>query len=309
MRIFFATDLHGSDVCFRKFCEAADFYGCDVLILGGDVTGKLLVPIEIDGDRATYELGGTTRTVPGSQFEEEANRIANMGYYPLEADQDMLAELANSETYERRLLDEALKRAGRWVEYADRRLDGSGISVYFAPGNDDPLEVDAAFEGSSIFVNCEQRVLELGEFEMISTGWSNPTPWRTPRECEEHELESRLRRLIEQLRDPSKAIFNIHVPPHGTPLDVCPQIDEDFHVVTVMGQPLQTHAGSTAVRALIEEFEPLVSLHGHIHESRSAVKLGRTYAVNPGSEYGEGVLLGAIITLKGNKVKHTFTAG
>ena len=309
MRLFFATDLHGSDVCFHKFCEAADFYNCEALVMGGDVTGKMLVPIRVDGDRASFELGGEQRTVDASTLAVEEKRIANMGYYPVAGDHETLAALSDHDAYENRLLEEALNRIRQWVQYAEDRLGSTSTKIYFAPGNDDDLTVDAAFGGSSVFVNCEQRTIELDGLEMATSGWSNRTPWSTPRECDESELEARLRSAVAGIKDPDRAIFNFHVPPHGTPLDLCPEIDEDFRVITVMGNPVQIHAGSTAVRTMIEEFQPLVSLHGHIHESRSAVKLGRTWAVNPGSEYGEGVLLGAIVLVKKQKVKYTFTAG
>ncbi len=309
MRLYFATDLHGSDVCFHKFCEAADFYNCETLVMGGDVTGKLLIPITTHGESATFRLGGEQRTVATAAIPAEQKRIANMGYYSVVGDHDATSELSAPEAYESRLLDEALKRIGEWVAYAEARLGANGSKIYFAPGNDDPPVVDDAFAGSSVFVNCEKTVVDLGGIEMASTGWSNRTPWATPRECDEDALEARLRSVATRLRDPSRALFNFHVPPYGTPLDLCPKIDEDFRVVTVMGNPIQMHAGSTAVRAVIEELQPLASLHGHIHESRSAVQLGRTWAVNPGSEYGEGVLCGAIITIKKEKVKYTFTAG
>ena len=44
LRIFFATDVHGSERCFRKFLAAATVYEAEVLLLGGDVAGKGLVP-------------------------------------------------------------------------------------------------------------------------------------------------------------------------------------------------------------------------------------------------------------------------
>jgi uncharacterized protein len=309
MRLFFATDLHGSEVCFRKFCEAADFYNCEALIMGGDVTGKMLVPIRVEGDRATFELGGEQRIVDTGALEVEQKRIANMGYYPVVGDRESLEALSDGEAYESRLLEEAIARIHHWTQYAEDRLGSTQVRIYFAPGNDDPPSVDEAFAASNVFINCEQKTVELNGLEMASSGWSNRTPWSTPRECDEDELEGRLRSLIEGVKDPSRAIFNFHVPPYGTSLDLCPQIDEEFRVVTVMGNPVQMHAGSTAVRSLIEEYQPLVSLHGHIHESRSAVQLGRTWAVNPGSEYGEGVLAGAIILVSKQKVKYTFTAG
>jgi Icc-related predicted phosphoesterase len=309
MRLYFATDLHGSEVCFRKFCEAVDFYNCEALVMGGDVTGKLLVPITVEGQSASFDLGGERRTVAVSALPVEEKRIANMGYYAVVGDEDAMTELAEGPGYEQRLLDEALARIEAWVAYAEQRLGPKGIKIYFAPGNDDDPAVDEAFAGSSVFVNCEGAVVDIAGIEMASSGWANRTPWSTPRECDEDALEERLRSLLMGVKDPARAIFNFHVPPHGTPLDLCPEIDEEFRVVTVMGNPVQIHAGSTAVRSVIEEFQPMVSLHGHIHESRAAVQLGRTWAVNPGSEYGEGVLLGAIILVKKQKVKYTFTAG
>jgi Icc-related predicted phosphoesterase len=308
-KLFFATDLHGSRVCFRKFCEALDFYGCDELILGGDVTGKLLVPIAVHNGRATFDIGGATRTVDTSDLPEHRRRIENMGYYPVVAEPDEIEALEDGEAYERRLLEEAVKRIGEWVEYAEERLGDGGTTIWFAPGNDDEPVIDAAFEGSRVFQNCEGRVVTVGGHEMIATGWANPTPWNTPRECSEAELEVRLRAQVDALSDPGTAIFNFHVPPHGTTLDVCPELDDELRVVTVMGNPVQAHAGSTAVRSVIEEYQPVASLHGHIHESRNAARLGRTFAINPGSEYAEGILLGAIVSVTDDGASYSFTAG
>ena len=68
--------------------------------------------------------------------------------------------------------------------------------------------------------------------------------------------------------------------------------------------------GSRAVREFIEQHQPIVSLHGHIHESRGAVRIGRTVAINPGSTYGEGVLDGAIIDIEdGEVVSHQLVSG
>lgn len=309
MRIFFATDLHGSDVCFRKFCAVVDFYGCDVLILGGDLTGKMLVPVHRRNGEVEYDLGGTTVRLPKGQLDAVRKRIADMGYYAVVGDDEELKALDDPRVYEERLLQESLDRARQWVEYAEERLGGRGISILLAPGNDDHPGLDAVFAGSSSFAMAEQKVVIIDSLEIITTGWSNPTPWHTPRECPEEELEARLRQLIGQLSDPRRAIYNIHVPPHNTSLDICPKLDADLRVVTVMGNPVLIHAGSTAVRKVIEETQPLVSLHGHIHESRNVVKLGRTLAINPGSEYGEGVLMGSIVTINGDKATQSFTAG
>jgi Icc-related predicted phosphoesterase len=309
MNIFFATDLHGSDLCFKKFCAAASFYRCDALILGGDITGKLLVPIERNGRRASYELGGTRITLKVSELDGEIARISDIGYYPLVGDVGLAQELVDPQAYERALLAAALERARRWVQYAEDKLAGPGIPIVFAPGNDDDEAIDAAFANSSVFISGEKRVVRLDGVEVVSTGWSNPTPWRTARELPEEQLEASLRPVIASLADPSRSIFNFHVPPYDTTLDVCPQLDDEFRVVTTLGTPVQIHAGSTTVRHLIEEFQPLVGLHGHIHESRQIARLGRTTVINPGSEYSEGVLYGARVTINHGKLHHTLTAG
>jgi Icc-related predicted phosphoesterase len=306
--VFFATDLHGSDLCFKKFCAAPDFYGATHLILGGDLTGKLLVPIVQNGRTATFHLGGITEEVGLDDLDGQLRRLSNMGYYPVVGDADAAEELADGARYEERLTEEALVRAERWVQYADEKLGGR-VQILVAGGNDDDPAVDEVFRDRGVFVNGEGRVAEIGGLQVASCGWSNPTPWNTPRECSEEELRGRLETVVSALDDPSSALFNFHVPPRETALDMCPELDDELRVVTVMGSPVLQHAGSTAVRALIEELQPRVSLHGHIHESRGVEELGRTTAVNAGSEYSEGVLLGAVIDLDGEGASVVLTAG
>ena len=96
-------------------------------------------------------------------------------------------------------------------------------------------------------------------------------------------------------------MFNLHVPPIRTPLDMAPVVDENLHPVIQGGSVLMGPAGSQAVRNVIENYQPLLALHGHIHESRGLAKLGKTVCVNPGSAYGEGVLHGALFELDRRK--------
>jgi len=307
-RVFFATDLHGSDLCFKKFCAAPEFYGATHLILGGDLTGKLLIPVVADGERATFRLGGVTEEIALSDLDGQLKRLGNMGYYPVVGDAAMAEELSDGRRYEQRLQDEALARARRWIDYAAEKVGGS-VQILVAGGNDDDPAIDEVFRDDGVFINGEGRVAEIGGVTIASCGWSNPTPWDTPRECSEDELRARLDAVVAGVGDPSAAIFNFHVPPHDTALDVCPEVDDELRVVTVMGSPVLQHAGSTAVRALIEAVQPRVSVHGHIHESRGVEQIGRTTAVNAGSEYSEGVLLGAVIDLDRDPAGVVLTAG
>jgi Icc-related predicted phosphoesterase len=144
-----------------------------------------------------------------------------------------------------------------------------------------------------------------GRFPMASCGWSNPTPWNTPRETDEASLETMLEKVIEGVEDFTSAIFNMHVPPYGCTFDDYPKLDwstDPPTPITVSGVAQHAPAGSIAVLNVASKYQPLLLLTGHIHEAMGLIKLGRATEVNPGSEYGEGVLRGCIITLESGKV-------
>lgn len=303
-KIYFATDIHGSEVCLRKFLNAAKFYGCDTLIMGGDITGKMIVPIVDRGQGVhTATLYGRNLRVTSDGLAKLRKTIADAGYYAYEttpeetehfrADPDAVTELFG------KLMHETL---GRWLELTEERLAGTGVRCFFAPGNDDPAFVDDILRTSAVAVNPEESVVDLGDgFTMISVGYSNRTPWDSPRELPEEELAAYIARQAEAAGTTDRVIFNLHVPPHDTPIDQAALLDAEFRPVMKGGMPVISGVGSTAVRAALEKYQPMLSLHGHIHESRGEARIGRTLAINPGSEYSEGVLRGAIITLSRKK--------
>jgi len=175
-----------------------------------------------------------------------------------------------------------------------------------APGNDDHFEVDTVIEDSKVIVNCNDRNVMVGGHEMVTCSWANPTPWNTPREKSDEEMEPMLEALISKVQDKSNAIFNFHAPPYGFALDLAPELNEDL----VQAADRKIHVGSRAVANMIQKYQPLLGLHGHIHESRGAQQIKKTLIVNPGSEYSEGILKGAVIVLEKNKVKdYVFTSG
>jgi Icc-related predicted phosphoesterase len=169
------------------------------------------------------------------------------------------------------------------------------VKVFVCPGNDDEMEVDDVVRNSDAVQLGEGRVLDIEGYSMISTGWSNHTPWNTHREETEEQLGERIESMAKQIGDPSRAIFNLHCPPFKSGLDEAPAIDADLKLLHG-GRALRP-VGSTAVRQSIEKYQPLLSLHGHIHESKGAIKIGKTLSINPGSSYEEGMLMGAIIQL------------
>jgi uncharacterized protein len=306
MRLFFATDVHGSEVCWRKFINSAKHYEVDVLILGGDMTGKAIVPIVENGpDQWQYHMQDQQHDLQGAEDLAKNERlIRDHGYYPVLLTRDQVQEY----TAEPEKLDDVFRREMRhtleeWVSWADERLAGSGIQCIVCPGNDDQPDIDEILATSKEIVVGEGNVIDMpGGYQLVSSGWTNLTPWDTPREEDEPLLRKRIDAIIAQATaPPERLVLGLHAPPYDTQLDVAPKIDWD--TLTVQGQDT-AHVGSTAVREVIDKVQPLLSLHGHIHESRAAVRIGRTLAVNPGSSYVEGTLSGCVVELDGkSKVK------
>lgn len=315
LRIFFTTDVHGSTVVFKKFINSAKFYEAQVIILGGDMVGKMIVPLVEQANhsfRANY-LGKVYDVSAGTEVEHLEQTLENSGLYPLRVSPEEVAAFDTDKSLvEKRFGELASGRIARWLQIADERLRGTGIKCYVQPGNDDPYEIDQAFSQSDCVINVDQTMIVLDDdHEMISIGAANQTPWQCPRDLPEAELTQRIEAVAGKLKNPSNAVFNLHVPPYDTNLDVAPELDANLTPkLSLSGGFKMVPVGSTAVRAAIEKYQPLVGLHGHIHESRSAQKLGRTMCINPGSEYGEGVLRGVVLELSKQKLEsYTFTMG
>ncbi len=304
--LYYAADIHGSERCWRKFVNAARFYGADVLILGGDVTGKVLVPIvRRDGAWVGRILGEVRRAETEAELRQLEDVLRTNGLYPYVCEQDEYERLEADHAYMRGVFSEQMRAGlGRWIELADERLGGSGVEIYVMPGNDDELGIEDLIAESSVVVNPEGRVVEIGggRLEMLSLGWANPTPWHSPRECSDEELGERIRPMLERLTDSKPAVFNLHVPPRGSGLDWAPRLTEDLRPVQAGGEVQMVPVGSESVGRVLRERQPLLGLHGHIHESRGAARLGSTLSLNPGSRYGEGVLDGALVTIARGKV-------
>ena len=313
-RLFFATDVHGSEPTFRKFINAGKFYKVDVLVLGGDITGKMLIPIIALGNN-TYRatLQSKLYNLQKDDLPEFESRLAKLGFYSSQMSEREYAELsADPELVNRLYLELASERLASWIRWAEEKLAGTNLRCFVTGGNDDAKEVVDTLnrEASNQVVACEEKLVTLSDegYTMVSLGYSNPTPWKTPREIEETEMVQRITAVFQGVDNCEKVVFNMHVPPVDSTLDTCPQLDTSTDpptVITSGGEPVLFGAGSQAVRDAIERYQPLLSLHGHIHESRNVTRIGRTTAVNPGSEYGEGVLRGIIVSIIGNKVEST----
>jgi len=301
--LYYASDVHGSDRLWRKFLNAGAFYRADVLVMGGDITGKAVVPIvRAEGGLRAPEVIGD-RLAASDELGEIERLVRDRGFYPDVTDADEIAEAQRSEGAVSELFRRAMTSSlERWMALAEERLAGTGIRLHVMLGNDDEPHLREVLAASPLHVDCEDVVAELPEgLQMVSCGWANPTPWNSPREMPEDELGDHLERLVNDVDDPSRTVFNLHVPPKGTAIDQAPELDDTLKPVVRGGSVAMTSAGSTAVRELIEHYQPVVALHGHIHESRGTVKIGKTVCINPGSEYADGVLHGALCVLDRKK--------
>ncbi|MBS1888255.1 MAG: metallophosphoesterase [Actinobacteria bacterium] len=309
LAIFYAGDVHGSRVCWKKFVNAAAHYPAQALVMGGDLTGKALIPI-VKGADGTYTaevIGEVRQARTAEELDQIQRAISTNGMYHLVVDPEEAEQLRSDArrreaAFEKALLDELRL----WVEFADERLAGTDAIAYVIPGNDDPWTVDAILAAGTSVDDCDEAIRQVGPHEMVSFGYANHTPWKTPRELDEDEIYTRLKVLTDQLESPGRAIFNIHVPPYDSSLDTAFEVDEELRYVTKGGRPHEIATGSKAVRQIIEETQPLLSLHGHIHESKGVTKIGRTVAINPGSDYGSGHLDGCLIHLEPDRVVNQY---
>ena len=301
-RLYFATDIHGSEACWRKFLNAAGHYDARVIVLGGDMTGKALVPIiERGAGRWHASLLEVEREFGSEEeVEEFEEAVRRRGYYPFRTTPDQMAELESSEELRGEVFHaQMLGRIEGWMRMADEKLD-AGVECFVCPGNDDQFEVDGIIVSAKRVRLAEGRVVEFGGFQMASTGWSNRTPWETYREEDEGDLGERLRKVLAEVTvPPERTVYNFHCPPYGSGLDDAPEITEDMRAKHAGRSTVPV--GSTAVREAIEEGRPALSLHGHIHEARGSTRIGRTLCINPGSSYEQGQLLGAVVDLDGGK--------
>jgi Icc-related predicted phosphoesterase len=312
MKIYYATDVHGSEMCWKKFVNAGKFYGVEVLVLGGDMTGKAIIPIIAQG-KGKYKvtLLEQEKILDGEvELSEMVKTIQNRGYYPYVTDPDEVEDISKSqEKSDTLFLEQMVSTITRWMEYADERLAGTGIRCYVCPGNDDMFEIDEIITRSKHVELIEGKVISLDTtHEMISTGWSNPTPWNTPREEPDEALKQRIEALVSQLKDVSNAVFNLHAPPYGSGLDEAPELTKDLKPMYA-GRSL-IPVGSKAVLEIIEKYQPLLGLFGHIHEGKGTRIFKRTLCINPGSMYEQGILSGTVIELGPKKVKtYVLTTG
>jgi uncharacterized protein len=304
-KLYFATDIHGSEKCFRKFLNAGPAYGPDVMVLGGDIAGKAVQTIEdLGGGRHRTTFRGTDYAIDSPDELDRVERlISDLGYYPWRAQPGELDQRIADGSVDQVLDQLMTERLEAWMLLADERLRPRGTPVFWMLGNDDPPFLANVLEHAPWGTHAEGRVLDIDGYSLVSWGYSNRTPWDSYREMPEQALAQHFEELFGQVEEPRRAVFNAHPPPYASGLDEAPVLDAELTVQQQSGQVKLGPVGSTAVREAIERHQPLVSLHGHVHESAGFRRLGDTMAVNPGSDYGTGALNGALFTFAKDKLK------
>lgn len=311
-RILFATDLHGSEYTFAKLIRVLELWDPDALVLGGDVAGKGLLPVLVEGDRARMKWMGEEHDVPLAEIEQYEARANQLGFYPIRVDSTDLERLREDEYYKEQVFEGLMvERWGEWLERLEARCAELEIPAFVIAGNDDPWSLDELNERERQWVTgADGKVLPLlDHWTLLSIGLANETPWGCPRDVSEEELARELEALAGQVDDFGSVIANIHVPPYGSSLDIAPELDTSVDPPRpISGSTVPV--GSTAAREFLERHQPLLSLHGHIHESPGKTTIGETYALNPGSEFAEGILRAVLVTIEPDRVVgHQFVSG
>ena len=311
LRIYFSTDIHGSERCFRKFLAAATTYEADVLIMGGDIAGKGLVPIRAQDGMLTAQVRGESVSLPREDEERLRAEINRLGFYSVIGDPAEMDRLeADPKAVDQAFRREIVAQIQAWCRLADERL-APEVRCIITPGNDDPLEIDPVLKAGPRIESPEGELYDLGPALLASCGDVTPTPWNTEREFSEDELGKRLARMLDAVPKGRQVVANFHNPPFSSGLDFAAELDANLTPVLRGGRPSIVPVGSTAVRDTIKKYQPSVALHGHIHESKGAQKIGRTLCLNPGSDYAADMLRGVVVDLAedGKCLDFLFTAG
>lgn len=301
---YFTGDIHGSELTFKKLLKAGKFYEVNTIVIAGDLVGKGMVPILKSGSKYTCEFGGEQRSMETeADLKTMIEMIGNTGFYTYVTEQDEVAALRADPVSSEKLVNGLIvKRMISWMAQMEESGKMDGITYYISAGNDDPFEVDAVMQSTANVINPEEKCLAVHpKIDMLTFGGTNPTPWDTPREYPEDKLLEKLEELVRQVPDPKKCIFSLHAPPYGTKLDVAPKLNKDLRMESGLGGSPFQNVGSKSVRTIIEKYQPLVGVHGHVHECAGKDKIGNTLIFNHGSEYAQGVLRGLILIFNVDK--------
>ena len=268
------------------------------------MTSKVMVPIvrEPEGGYTANFLGKEVK-ISEQGLPDLKKQIRQHCYLPYVCSKAEVEKLSRDQEYVEKVFEDLeVEMVKDWLSLIPKKAPD--VRVIIHPGNDDKFVLDDVLRNSPNIVFAEESVVHLDDsHEAACVGWSNPTPWHSPRECTEEQLLEKLEKTVSQLKSVETSCFCFHVPPYNSTIDMAPKLDATLRPVYEGGRPAFIPVGSKSVRRVIEKYQPLLGLHGHIHESPGLVKIGKTQCINPGSEYSEGILRAYIIELEDGKAK------
>jgi len=279
-------------------------FKANVLLMGGDMTSKVMIPIVREPEVGyTANFLGKQMKISEEGLPDLKKQIRQHCYLPYVCSRAEVEKLSHDQEYVEKVFEDLeVEMVKDWLALIPKKAPDAKVIIH--PGNDDKFVLDDVLKNSANVVFAEESVVHFDDFhEGACVGWSNPTPWHSPRECTEEQLLEKLEKTVSQLKSVETSCFCFHVPPYNSTIDMAPKLDATLRPVYEGGRPAFIPVGSTSVRKVIEKYQPLLGLHGHIHESPGLVKIGRTQCINPGSEYSEGILRAYIIELEGGKAK------
>jgi len=261
-RIFFVSDLHGSEVCFRKFLNSAPIYRPDLLVYGGDIMGKLLQPVfrQDDGRFRWYPAGGRVEEFSADQLPQVERRIADQGRYSLvTTPPEWQRRQADREGLEKFCREIGKERVRGWLRLVEERLLPKKIPIVMNVGNDDTdgvLEI-LRHEAPTNLLVPEGQVVRCGPYEIYGCGYANMTPWHCPRDLEEPDLGQFLQRTSTEIDTPGRTILDIHAPPVNTSLDLAPELAKLVDNQTIRILDLVVLTKDTFGDVTVAEFDEL----------------------------------------------------
>ena len=311
VRLYIVSDFHASEPAWKKMLNATrmGIYGADAVLYAGDLTGKAIVPIVSNESGYTTTLLGVNRVARDEKELMDLERdITAIGYYPHLMSKTEVTEIGEDREKLTALFNKLIhEQVAHWMQLAADRLSDSKIPLYLIPGNDDPWEIDPALNASEYAINVDGKVVDMpGGLQVLGLGKSSPTPWNTPREVSEDDFRHEIYGLSDQVKDPRRTVFLIHCPPYNTGLDTAPMLDKNFNLTTSAGDVLRGPVGSVGVRQAIDTVKPVLSIHGHIHESGGERRVGATHCINPGSEAAYGIVRGYLVDMSSSGVERSF---
>jgi len=311
LRLMYVADAHGNELILRKAVGACREHKVDVLIIGGDLTGKVIVPIIDKGDRYEASFRGNKFIAKSKDdLERVMNEIRYRAAYPVVLTQGEVQEIKEDPAKLDKLFKDVTIEETKHLIGVLEEIVGDIITI-MTPGNDDIFEIDDVLKQSNKIIYPLERVVELPlGYQVISMDYTTETPWNTPREVSDSKLWKKLEKEAKRVSVPwNKVICNFHEPPYGTTIDLAPKLDENLQPIYKLGELETQHVGSRSVYKFMEKYQPLLGLHGHIHESPGYDRIKKTLVFNPGSEYQYGELKALIIDLDRDGISNWFKIG